>query len=108
MILKEKLSDYTEHEFLALIQEIDRVNEDEPDLILRPLLLHFNMITEHPAGWDLLYRPASKKEGEPEEALRVVKEMATSKRQRRIQKNLILQPTSHPTSAGCLQKSPTA
>ncbi|MFJ3075788.1 bacteriocin immunity protein [Pseudomonas sp. NPDC087029] len=74
MILKENLSDYTEQEFLEFLAEIDRANEDEPDAVLAPLLLHFRKITEHPSGINLLYKPASSKEGEPEEILRIVKE----------------------------------
>ena len=37
MILKEHLSDYTEQEFLDLVNEIDRANEDEPEEVLAPL-----------------------------------------------------------------------
>lgn len=74
MILKEHLSDYTEQEFLDFINEIDRANEDEPDEVLGLLLQHFRKITEHPSGINLLYRPASKKDGEPEQILRIIKE----------------------------------
>ena len=73
MIKKNKLSDYTEKEFLDLIQEIDRANKDEPDHVLGSLLYHFSKITEHPSGYDLLYRPRTKKDGEPEQVLKIVK-----------------------------------
>jgi len=73
MIKKSKLSDYTEKEFLALIQEIDRANEDEPDHVLGSLLDHFSKITEHPSGYDLLYRPTTKEDGKPEQVLKIVK-----------------------------------
>ncbi|KHL74459.1 colicin immunity protein [Pseudomonas putida] len=74
MISKEKLSDYTEEEFLNFLKEIDRANDDEPDDALAHLLLHFRKIIEHPSGINLLYKPASSKEGEPEEILRIIKE----------------------------------
>ncbi|MBV4537820.1 MULTISPECIES: bacteriocin immunity protein [Pseudomonas] len=74
MILKPKLSDYTEKDFLDFIAEIDKANENEPDNVLTPLLMHFRKITEHPSGIDLLYRPTTKKAGEPAEVLRIVKE----------------------------------
>lgn len=74
MTLKKNLSDYTEQEFLEFIHEIDRANDNEPDHILSPLLMHFAKITEHPSGFDLLYRPITKKAGEPAEVLRIVKE----------------------------------
>lgn len=74
MRLKDNLIDYTEQEFLDFIAEIDRANDDESDAVLSSLLLHFAKITEHPSGFDLLYNPASKEEGEPREVLRIVKE----------------------------------
>ncbi len=74
MILREKISDYTEQEFLAFLQEIDRANDNEPDSVLTPLLLHFRKITEHPSGINLLYRPSSEHAGEPEQVLKIVKD----------------------------------
>lgn len=74
MILKNNLNDYTEQEFLDFIAEIDRANEDEPEQVLSPLLMHFSKVTEHPAGYDLLYKPATKQDGEPKEVLRIVRE----------------------------------
>ncbi|WP_410896971.1 bacteriocin immunity protein [Pseudomonas guariconensis] len=74
MIFKEKLSDYTEQEFLDFLSEIDRANENEPEEALVPLLQHFRKITEHPAGTDLLYWPESNEAGEPEQILIIVKE----------------------------------
>ncbi|MCO7595088.1 MULTISPECIES: bacteriocin immunity protein [Pseudomonas] len=65
MTHKEKLSDYTEKEFLNLVHEIYKANENEPDHILSPLLIHFAKITEHPSGYDLLYRVDSKKNEPP-------------------------------------------
>ncbi|MDH0648086.1 bacteriocin immunity protein [Pseudomonas sp. GD03858] len=73
MKFKERLSDYTEQEFIEFIHEIDRANDDEPDRVLTPLLMHFRKITEHPSGIDLLYRPASEAEGQPEQIVKIVK-----------------------------------
>ena len=73
MIFKEKLGEYTEQEFLEFLHEIDEANDNEPDEVLTPLLLHFRKITEHPSGIDLLYRPATEYEGEPEQVLKIVK-----------------------------------
>nr|WP_314876609.1 bacteriocin immunity protein [uncultured Pseudomonas sp.] len=74
MILKPRLSDYTESEFLDFIQAIDQANEEEPDHILSALLIHFSEITEHPSGYDLLYKPITPALGEPAQVLRLVKE----------------------------------
>ncbi|PYB81917.1 colicin immunity protein [Pseudomonas sp. LB-090624] len=71
---KTKLSDYTENEFLALIIEIHRANLEEPDHVLGGLLDHFSKITEHPSGYDLLYRPNPKENGRPEKVLEIVKQ----------------------------------
>lgn len=73
MKLKERLSDYTEQEFIELIHEIDRANDDEPDWVLTPLLIHFRKITGHPSGIDLLYRPASEEDGQPEQIVKRIK-----------------------------------
>ena len=70
---KKTLPEYTEEEFLELIREIDRANEHEPDHVLGKLLQYFCDITEHPSGTDLLYRPVSEEQGEPENVLLIVK-----------------------------------
>ena len=74
MTLKPLLSDYTEQEFISLINEINRANIDEPDHIYSSLLLHFAKITEHPSGYDLLFRPTADTENEANEILSLVKE----------------------------------
>lgn len=57
MELKGKLSDYTEYQFIQLLEEIFKENEAETDDQLSALLTHFANITEHPAGTDLIYYP---------------------------------------------------
>lgn len=74
MQLKYKLSDYTEQEFLAFLHEIERANEDEPEEVLSPLLMHFRNVTEHPSGINLIYRAATEEDGELEQIIRIVKE----------------------------------
>ena len=53
-----RISDYTEAEFVALLERLakedqEAENDDRADL----LLLHFEKISEHPAGSDLIYYP---------------------------------------------------
>ncbi|MFV0455663.1 MAG: bacteriocin immunity protein [Pseudomonas sp.] len=57
MEFKDKLSDYTEYQFIQLVEEIFKENEAETDDQLSALLTHFAKITEHPAGTDLIYYP---------------------------------------------------
>ncbi len=74
MILKNHLCEYTEQNFLELLHEINRANEDEEDEILVPLLEHFESITEHPAGTDLIYWAASDELSKPEQILEIIRE----------------------------------
>lgn len=74
MILKDRLSEYTEKDFLELLQEINRANEDEEDRILTPLLEHFEKVTEHPAGTDLIYWAETDELSKPEQILRIIRE----------------------------------
>jgi hypothetical protein len=73
MILRDKISDYTEQDFLDFLHEIDRANDNEPDEVLARLLLHFRKVTEHPSGINLLYRPPTEHDGEPKQVLKIVK-----------------------------------
>ncbi len=71
---KQKFEEYTESEFLDFLQEIYRANEDQPDHILDPLLMHFKHVSEHPSATDLIYWPAAGKNGTVEEVIKEVKE----------------------------------
>lgn len=73
MIEKSKISDYSESEFLELLELIFETNGAQPDEILDPLLEHFEAITEHPAGTDLIYWPETKEQGTPGQILQIVK-----------------------------------
>jgi len=69
--LKEKLSDYTESEFLALVKEIcsavgEEAYQDE-------LLEHFIEVTSNPAASDWIYYPAPGADDSPERITRTVK-----------------------------------
>lgn len=53
--MKNKFSDYTEAEFIQFMEEIFKENQAATDERLDPLLEHFEKITEHPDGTDLIY-----------------------------------------------------
>ncbi|WLH75040.1 bacteriocin immunity protein [Pseudomonas fluorescens] len=59
MELKRNFSEYTKAEFLAFMAEILRENTAQTDDQLDELLIHFELITEHPDGTDLIYYPPS-------------------------------------------------
>ncbi|ELZ5939811.1 bacteriocin immunity protein [Providencia stuartii] len=74
MKLKNSISDYTESEFIDFMHEIDKENIAETDDKLDVLLNHFEKITEHPAGTDLLYYAQSDADSTPEAITKIVKE----------------------------------
>lgn len=74
MELKNSISDYTEAEFIELMKEIDKENIAETDDKLDVLLDHFEQITEHPDGTDLIYYAASDAESTPEAITKKIKE----------------------------------
>jgi len=73
-LLKASISEYTEAEFVALLQELakedeEAENDDRADL----LLSHFETISEHPAGSDLIYYPEPGADNSPEGVMQSVK-----------------------------------
>jgi protoporphyrinogen oxidase len=75
MMLNRSFSEYTEAEFIALLQELakedeEAENDDRADL----LLLHFEKISEHPAGSDLIYYPEPGADNSPEGVTQIVKD----------------------------------
>ncbi|EFQ5903939.1 bacteriocin immunity protein [Salmonella enterica] len=74
MELKNSISDYTEAEFIELMKEIDKENIAETDDKLDLLLNHFEQVTEHPDGTDLIYYAASDAESTPEAITKKIKE----------------------------------
>lgn len=59
MKLKPSFSEYTKEEFLLLMKETLKENTAPTDERLDTLLQHFELITEHPEGADLIYYAAS-------------------------------------------------
>ncbi|WP_434573525.1 bacteriocin immunity protein [Pseudomonas sp. Z3-8] len=78
MIFKEALEDYTELEFLSFLGELFRHTSDlkgqELGKYLDKLVDHFELITEHPDGSDVLFYPKEGQEDSPEGILKEVKE----------------------------------
>jgi hypothetical protein len=72
--MKDSISDYTEAEFLEFIRDIYKENMAETDDKLDLLLSHFEKITEHPDGSDLIYYAKSDLESTPEAITRIIKE----------------------------------
>ncbi|MBD2784835.1 bacteriocin immunity protein [Xenorhabdus sp. DI] len=73
MKLKNSINDYTEEEFLKLLQIIcdsDTETEEEHN----SLIDHFEEVTEHPSGSDLIYFPKEGEDDSPAGILKTVKE----------------------------------
>ncbi|WP_408005121.1 bacteriocin immunity protein [Pseudomonas moraviensis] len=73
--MKISFSHYTEAEFVALLQELakedeEAENDDRADL----LLAHFETISEHPAGSDLIYYPEPGADNSPAGVMQSVRE----------------------------------
>jgi hypothetical protein len=77
MNIKEKLEDYTETEFLNLLDEIfenkNNLNGDEYEKLSIDLITHIEKITEHPEKSDLLCYPPEGRENSPHGILEEVK-----------------------------------
>lgn len=72
MNLKNKYEDYTESEFLELLNRlwaVDEPSEAEHD----ELIEHFSKITEHPQGNGLIFYPEVGIEDSPQGVMAVVK-----------------------------------
>ena len=74
MSLKSSFSEYTEAEFLEFMETVFQENVAETDERLDMLLEHFEKITEHPEGTDLIYYAASDLDSTPEAITKKVKE----------------------------------
>ncbi|MEF1286123.1 bacteriocin immunity protein [Vibrio sp. M250220] len=61
--LKESITDYTEPEFLELINSISNNSLSEPEE--DKLILHFSKIVKHPDGTDLLFYPKDNQDDSP-------------------------------------------
>lgn len=72
MTLKNNISDYTEEEFIRLLQRI--IGNDESEEVENRLVHHFNTICGHPAGSDLLFYPEDGADDSAEGITRTLKE----------------------------------
>ncbi|WP_226478687.1 bacteriocin immunity protein [Pseudomonas sp. MWU16-30323] len=73
--VKHNFSEYTEAEFVELLEALCREdreadNDDRADL----LLLHFEKVSGHPAGSDLIYFPEPGADSSPEGVMQIVKD----------------------------------
>ncbi|CAM3623412.1 Colicin-E9 immunity protein [Vibrio aerogenes CECT 7868] len=74
---KQTLEKYTQSEFTDLLRKIckaDTNTEEELDLLIE----HFEEITEHPDGSDLIYYPDDPADATPERIVEIVKEWRLS------------------------------
>lgn len=72
MMLKSGISEYTEQDFLALLQRI--IGNDASEEEENKLVYHFNTICGHPAGSDLIFYPEDGADDSAEGIIRTVKE----------------------------------
>ncbi|WP_323151081.1 bacteriocin immunity protein [Pseudomonas glycinae] len=78
-LLKSSISEYTETEFVALLEELVKEDEEaEDDGRADLLLLHFEKISEHPAGSDLIYYPETGADSSPRGVTQIVEEWRAS------------------------------
>lgn len=73
MELKNNITDYTESEFLKLLTIIcnaDTASEEEQI----KFVTHFEKVTEHPSGSDLIYYPEDGADDSPVGILKTIKE----------------------------------
>ncbi|HFT5322391.1 TPA: bacteriocin immunity protein [Escherichia coli] len=73
MKLKPRFEDYTENEFKRFMEDIFRENTAPDDDKLDELLEHFEKITCHPDGSDLIYYTIDEEDCNPEGITKVVK-----------------------------------
>ncbi|MEB0048830.1 MULTISPECIES: bacteriocin immunity protein [unclassified Pseudomonas] len=72
--MNNSFSDYTEAQFIRLMQEIFTANNNgTPDDVLGELLDQFCKLAEHPDGTDLIYYPESEDQCTPEGITETVK-----------------------------------
>ncbi|WP_129932852.1 MULTISPECIES: bacteriocin immunity protein [Pseudomonas] len=78
MILKERLEDYTEAEFLMLIKELyqnlDGLDSNELERRRDSIVSSFRKLTEHPDGADVIYYPPEGADDSPQGVVNRVKE----------------------------------
>jgi hypothetical protein len=70
--MKNKFGDYTESEFLALLQTI--ISHEGTEKEIDTLVFHFEEISEHPSGSDLIFYPEDDVDDSAEGITRALKE----------------------------------
>ncbi|WP_030129199.1 bacteriocin immunity protein [Pseudomonas sp. QTF5] len=70
--MKNKISDYTESEFVALLQNI--ISHDGTEEEIDRLVFHFEDMSEHPSGSDLIFYPEEGADESAEGIAQTVKE----------------------------------
>ncbi|WP_140919480.1 bacteriocin immunity protein [Limnobaculum xujianqingii] len=78
MKLKNSITDYTEYEFIECMKEIFKENAAPTDEKLDILLEHFERITAHPEGADLIYYAPSDADSTPEAITKIIKQWRSS------------------------------
>ncbi|PSV26292.1 colicin immunity protein [Photobacterium sp. GB-27] len=78
MRMKSKIQDYTESEFVELMDLIFKENTAFNDDKLDTLLEKFELLTEHPDGTDLIYYPDNEANCSPEGITKIIKEWRKS------------------------------
>ena len=75
---KSRLEDYTEAEFLLFAREFFdysiQLEGDALSMYTGRLVQHFELVTEHPDGSDVIFYPKEGQEDSPEGILKEVKE----------------------------------
>lgn len=78
MVFKERFEDYTESEFLEFLRGLFEggrdLSDDDFDAYMIKCVLHFEAVTEHPDGSDVILHPKEGQEDSPERILKDVKE----------------------------------
>jgi len=70
----EKISEYTETQFIRFIEKIRVTNQSGSDTELGELLAQFRKLTGHPDGTDLIFYPAPGEDNSAEGIAKTVKE----------------------------------
>ncbi|EBA0987220.1 bacteriocin immunity protein [Salmonella enterica] len=85
IVLKNKIEEYTEQEFLAILKEFRKSTRQAKDLkgskldeYLDKLMDNFIQVTTHPKGSDLIVYPEKDEDGEPHRVIEIVKEWRKS------------------------------
>ena len=82
---KGKIEEYTESEFIELLEELrDRTRKDQSlkgkqlEKYIDDIVDHFIKVTEHPAMGDLIFYPENPGDDEPENIVKIVREWRRS------------------------------